>query len=637
MVIGVLLCYDGILTINFFPMNSMRSLFFMAVCAIAVLSISAPSVVHAERRAIPKDMTVDVLTVQSGNELVMQRGSSLTVNTLTVVQGGKIWCENGPLRLTVKKALVVDGTIECILKRVDAKNKIGNGVVIVIGNSAIFGKESTIRSNGHIQITDEKNRVLTTAKGVQNFYKQLNTDDKAPFGIGAFPESGRVGNASFPDVRGVLLASSHIPPVPPPFTYCRDKQGRIIPRCVSFGHGGPVLPGSTTTVPPPPPGVDRIMLNYDFVKADMEIPNDWTLEGPDGAAGKDDPAGNEKKCNARGGDGGDALGLFGRARTIKIRNFTLRLGNGGRGGNATAGGPACTDATARGGKGGKPGTMKLRALQGISILGTFHLKPGRGGNGGNAVATAQDGAAGLGPTNCVGDNGGDADADGGNGADAIGALTSRGNVRGLANIIVDPLFGGDGGDATANAGHGGDARNDVGAKGSANATGGSYGRARLSLFGKLRGPGIDKDGDFGSVTRALAHDGKLVPPRCGKDATMTPPSDNAAVSGAYAFEFLDPSKGWTVVDSLPFGGRAHVIVASKTADVRTVLPITLTLTVNSEKVWEKVIANNPVANCRDATGCSTDSDELLSPWKTQHVELKAFDKQQKLLTSWKNY
>lgn len=94
------------------------------------------------------------------------------------------------------------------------------------------------------------------------------------------------------------------------------------------------------------------------------------------------------------------------------------------------------------------------------------------------------------------------------------------------------------------------------------------------------------------------------------------------------WEFLDTDADWQKVTSLPFGHRVHLIVASNPSsgtavDMRTFLPMDLTLSVNGEQVWRSTIGEAPEQTCRGATGCSIDGPYVDPAWQSQRIELIA--------------
>ncbi|PIR49836.1 hypothetical protein COU79_02715 [Candidatus Peregrinibacteria bacterium CG10_big_fil_rev_8_21_14_0_10_54_7] len=96
-----------------------------------------------------------------------------------------------------------------------------------------------------------------------------------------------------------------------------------------------------------------------------------------------------------------------------------------------------------------------------------------------------------------------------------------------------------------------------------------------------------------------------------------------------AWELLD-GQGQPVSD-LPFGQRPHLIVGSEGTDMTKQLPITVTLSVEGQTVWQKQISGDPEFVCRGPSGCSIDGPPLQQQWQNQNVALNAVGKNGQLL------
>ncbi len=118
---------------------------------------------------------------------------------------------------------------------------------------------------------------------------------------------------------------------------------------------------------------------------------------------------------------------------------------------------------------------------------------------------------------------------------------------------------------------------------------------------------------------------------------MTSSSGNEQPKTVYNvnFEFLDIGKGYAKVEKLPYGSSVHFVVASNTVDMTKQLPITITMKVNDEKVFEKTIPNEPDYNCRGPTGCSIDGPMVLSEWNGKRIVIAARNKDGELLVEYK--
>ncbi len=180
--------------------------------------------------------------------------------------------------------------------------------------------------------------------------------------------------------------------------------------------------------------------------------------GQGGDAGHPNPPSNNS--TGRGGDGGDGGDLNVRARGDLTFGNTgggsvLNLASGGRGGDATVPGrfPG-GNAEAEGGDGGDGGNMRVEARGAIFIdPGGLTINVGDGGRGGHATATGGDGMdAGV----AAATMGGTGDATGGDGGDSVdGRLRATGGVFGEASIVLTGGDGGVGGNSTTSGGNGG--------------------------------------------------------------------------------------------------------------------------------------------------------------------------------------
>ncbi|NOZ02093.1 MAG: PKD domain-containing protein, partial [Deltaproteobacteria bacterium] len=267
------------------------------------------------------------------------------------------------------------------------------------------------------------------------------------------------------------------------------------------------------------------------------------------AGGKDRKAKTGKCGTVRGRRGGNAFsGLLWVAGNLVVKaDWSIALGNGGRGGNATA---ACdvpgADATAIAGKGGRPGRVSMKAGFNLGIPadidfsgGSLTILPGDGGDGGDAAASTVDGddgcpAQAAGKATSIGGAGHPAFFGTFAGGGAVGGppgafgnrasglmLWSLGAQKGMGNVtIVGTLSGGDGGDAAADSGNGGDGTDcgcAAGAGGAAKALGGDGGLAEFKTFSAaagaikrnslLGGPLGDDTGGDGGDSDANAGDG----------------------------------------------------------------------------------------------------------------------------------
>jgi Bacterial Ig-like domain (group 2) len=241
--------------------------------------------------------------------------------------------------------------------------------------------------------------------------------------------------------------------------------------------------------------------NINATGGTIRVPN-----GGDGGDGTDENVTDPDKTEVKGGQGGNGGPVRIRATgNISFKPngngvpFKIQLSSGGFGGSATmvATSPGGS-ASAFGGDGGTPGSLRVRANGGISIaMSGLEIIVGKGGHGGGGWATAADGA-----------DAGSAAAQPGGGAGAIGGkggstpdvqLRARGNVTGAANITMTGGNAGNGGDAMSKSGMGGSGNQsfpDGAVGGPMSARGGDGGNA---LTRDLTGGLIGKGGDAGDA------------------------------------------------------------------------------------------------------------------------------------------
>ena len=298
---------------------------------------------------------------------------------------------------------------------------------------------------------------------------------------------------------------------------CLGYRGGAVPP----GPGGvnPPLPVPPLPFPPPPPPPPP---PPQFQAFNVNFPN--------GKDGRDVIGG----CGTvRGGHGRNAPGYISWTLGDWVNNLslTLNMGDGGKGGDATANCDQCgSDARAIGGRGGRPSRLSVKAgfnlgfPMRIIINGPININVGAGGDGGNAQATTADC-----PDGCPGGDAGNATAIGGRGGPSTFAVFagggnvgppgfsrrtsgiifwSLGGQEGLSNVTVGGnLDGGKGGDATASAGRGGNGNGcgcDGGKGGNAVAVGGKGGEVGYEAKSSAAQEVVDAtggiSGDGGNVT-----------------------------------------------------------------------------------------------------------------------------------------
>lgn len=441
---------------------------------------------------IDRDTTVaGDYAVPAGKRLVVRNGATLTVEG-DVTVGGSITCADGPVQLVVKGAATIDGTITC--DRGASADLDGSlGVTLVVAGSLTLGPAAEISSNGHIQLVERADALAKSPAETNRLFDEAANDSGTGNRVGPFvPQTAEPAKPA----AGVWPAPLVIVPAPPQkVSLLAELWG--VPAAKAGSHT--VVIGGRIRVGTPPPGVRQIVV-FSFPTAAAMTLQNFQIEGPDG---RDGDADRGNSCTARGKDGSDAFRMLVHAPNITVNNFTVKLGNGGAGGDAETTAD-CKPGTATGGQGGKPGNFKMIADEKFEITGTFNVFTGNGGAGGSARAYGKDG----GPS----EDGGDATATGGAGADNVKKLSIAGTVAGTANVTFDSVWGGVGGSAKAQPGKGGDGQGcgkNGGQGGNATATGGQGGKASLTLSGGAgRTPTVDDaGGDGGDATATAAMGG----------------------------------------------------------------------------------------------------------------------------------
>lgn len=260
--------------------------------------------------------------------------------------------------------------------------------------------------------------------------------------------------------------------------------------------------------------------------------------GQGGDAGNPNPQSDD--ATGRGGDGGNGGDLNLRSRgdlTFDDQGggTVLNLSSGGRGGDATVPGTVPSgNADAEGGNGGDGGNMRVEARGSIFIdAGGLTINVGDGGRGGNATATGGDGMdAGAAPAT----DGGSASAVGGMGGSSVdGRLNARGSVVGRNNIALTGGDGGIGGTANSTGGNGGKGNDqfpDGAHGGNMIVEGGMGGEARTR---DITGTTIGISGDGGDVFVAAGMGGR------GKNRCHLPDRGGLGGEGGSASGMVGPA------------------------------------------------------------------------------------------------
>lgn len=475
-------------------------------------------------------------TTLSGNQvitekIVLKNGAVLTVDG-NLTMDGKITCRNGELRLVVNGQLQLNGELNCERGAIN-DNDLGQGILIVAKNGFESTDQAVISSNGHVQVVSSVDELATTQEEIDAIYKDAGTDDGEGPRLGPF--------IKVPILHGSIIEPKPYTPTPEKASKIskfiesitpkaqaedgpgRGKDGFLVPDTWKIGGkwimGQPHrAPPPVTMVPTPPKNIKKIILNFNFGSGTMHLSN-WTLWGPDG----DDGDSDDGSCTVKGKNGRNAMRMNVRARNIRISNFDLWLGSGGKGGNAVTN-DDCDPAKATGGNGGEPGNFKMRASGDFTIAGSFNIHPGLGGQGGDAHAFGENKTP-----SCKTEKGGKATATGGNGADNKKGVNVKGTVNGISNVTVDELNAGPGGNANAIGGDGSDGDEcgcDGGLAGNATATGGKGGDATSRDAASSGGNG----GDASAIGGEGGEGGDCGPEDtggdggAGGDATATPGS-----------------------------------------------------------------------------------------------------------------
>lgn len=447
-------------------------------------------------------------TIPTGKRVVLKDGATLTIDG-NFILAGQLECEDGPLNLTVNGGLEVTGALYCDRGETVADGDLSHGINIVATKGAVFGDDSALVTNGHVQLVDDAANLATTQEAIDELFADAAADSGAEeegFRMGPFipveslddityvpaDADSTTGQILLPQenkvtflekVRGTMISEAQAK------VQATDATGAAVPDTVKIGGkwvvGNPnAAPPKNLKIPTPPKNIKKIILNFNFGKNNSMTLANWTLTGPDGLIG----ATVTGSCDVTGGPGNDAMRLNAKAANITINNFTLNLGNGGEGGLGETS-KDCDPGNAKGGEGGKAGNFKMIASNNFQITGAFNVTPGKGGIGGKAIAHGKTGELG-----CPGTKGGDAISRGGVGGDNKKGLKIIGTVAGTSNINIGKLVGGKGGSATSNGGIGGAGNAcdcDGGLGGNTQTTGGNGGDAISKKFTSIGGDAGD--------------------------------------------------------------------------------------------------------------------------------------------------
>lgn len=433
---------------------------------------------------ISTDTTLTTLRITTSESTAVQNNAVITVSGDADI-AGTLRADQGRLTLKVDGNLNVNGTLRSTGPAPtddDAGRPLTaqpSGIFITVGAGSItFGPNAALISSGPIIITDDP--ALFDANPAE-LYNQVE------------------------DVTGDNIST--LVPLPPDDSVFETERSlnKLIQPIRQQGAAEPItISGSWPPVGAAAPPGDQPVIIFRFSGNRPLNLDGWTVNGP--AAPAADPVDQTQDpgqpATGKNGRRGLRLNITNNGGRINIVNdVVLNLADGGDGSSADA---VCANAT--GGGGGASGNFRMSAADGIDLSrGTLTINPGRGGDGGTATVT-------MGPpgaNGCPGQDGPSATAQGGAGAENRKRLFARGQVNGVENITIGPLFGGNGGDAIADACDGGDgsACCDGGDGGSAFATGGKGGEASLDVTGLGVATGLVSGGNGGHADAVAANGG----------------------------------------------------------------------------------------------------------------------------------
>lgn len=442
--------------------------------------------------------------ISESQRLVLANGASLTV-TGSMSINGEVDCQGGPVQLHVGEEFHVRNKLRCVS---NAKQPSDSGITVSAA-SFTFEKTASIVSDGSIQMVDRPESVLSAAQ-IEQVYAETEANTGTGPRLGPLSAAGGTQSLAYAPAVMKGNEASWQPILNTAFGIeLAQAQEGVAPVVISgqwqvVGKGG--LPPYDLDVQTPDASIKHVLIYFNFGKNGDARLQDLTLFGPNGHHGKN----AEDTCSAVGGPGQDALRLNVQAARLSINNVKLTMGNGGTGGRAITK-EDCENASATGGKGGKPGNFKLAGTEEFQITGAFEVTPGEAGDGGEAQAYGLDPAP-----SCPGLKGGNATARGGQGGDALKLLASTGAVGGLSNVTIGDSYAGRGGDAYADAG--------LGALGNTCGCAGGDGGNALAIAGNGgaatksgAGSGAAVGGDGGNSQAAGGHAGSGG--SCGPDKT----------------------------------------------------------------------------------------------------------------------
>lgn len=487
--------------------SALRVAFLATITAVLTAGSTCPPTTTTDTAdTFTTDTTVASLSIAAGDTTTVENNAEITVTGDATIDG-TLSAATGRITLIVDGDLEINGTIranDSTITDLPGDTALSDqiaGIHIIIGTGTVtFGESAVLETTGHLVVTDDADVLMSTPNDLFDEVEDVSGDEFATL-VPLPPD-----NDAFTD-NGAAKTVRRQP-----------RQGAAAGPITITGTWPPV--GA-----PPIPGDVPVWIFRFFGNRDVNL-TDWAVNGPAAPGGEDADETNDPGTNATGksGKNGMRLNIWNAGGPINIDNVVLNLTNGGAGGEASG---SCSSAT--GGDGGKSGNFRMTASGGININGSLTINPGSGGCGGDATVTG--GPAGA--DGCPGADGEDAEATGGAGADNKKRIYVRGNVTGVANIIIGPLFGGDGGAAEAEGCDGGNgiACCDGGNGGKGTATGGKGGDASLNISGFALTSGAVLGGTGGEATSGGGTGGNGGPCKFGDGGDGGDGGDAGATGG----------------------------------------------------------------------------------------------------------
>jgi hypothetical protein len=454
------------------------------------------------------DMEFDnpVFTV-AGSDYLIDNNARVQFNS-DLTNDGNITNATGGATLVIEGDWNHNGSLVCSFDNTTpldpGMDTPGSLAVVVYGDVYMDETTSEVRANGNFYLVDDEAELLDPSDVVD----EVDNGDPEEFPYNWDPDPAGSGSAKgasgYFDADAVKTTSRRV--------WWGPRQIWIIT-------------GDWGRPPNPPPGTTVIAMRAFSRRGNIEF-RDFSMEAPLGIPGADAIGG----CNPVGGDGKDNPWRLRMhcANTMTFNNATIKLGDGGDGGDAITD-LDCCPGVATGGNGGKPlNKFRISAGSNLNVVGNFNFEPGNGGRGGDATAFGDNGTDG-----CLATDGCDATATGGDGGEVPRwGVRAYGNVFGMANVNLGVAEGGRGGDATATAGGGGADTCCPGAVGGeggvANATAGDGGNSIWQSAPASMGGGGAVGGDGGDAEAFGGSGGG------GSDCFKVPGGDGGAGGNATA-------------------------------------------------------------------------------------------------------